>query len=165
MSEVTCVITSGCCMPCTHAQASFCCSVEPPAPRSMVSPPSGAITVWPALFVGMGTMPNWSLYFQPFWLSSGKIHGPLTIIAACPCMNCWVRSGSWPQFSTDFEAEPSLTMLTHSCRADWTGGRVHLGQAGPVAPEERLELPGRLLVSGGVEGHPVHRRLGQLLGV
>src|SRR6266699_6364416 len=80
-------------------------------------------------------------------------------------MNCWVRSGSWPQFSTDFEAEPSLTMLTHSCRADWTGGRVHLGQAGPVAPEERLELPGRLLVSGGVEGHPVHRRLGQLLGV
>ena len=43
-----------------------------------------AITVWPALFVGMGTMPYWSLYFQPFWLSSGKIHGPLTIIAACP---------------------------------------------------------------------------------
>ena len=84
MSEVTCSITSGCCMPCTHSQASFCCSVEPPVPRSMVSPPSGAITVWPAWLVGMGTTPYWSLYFQPFWLSSGKIHGPLTIIAACP---------------------------------------------------------------------------------
>ena len=119
-------------MPCTHSQASFCCSVEPPVPRSMVSPPSGATTVWPAWSVGMGTMPYWSLYFQPFWLSSGKIHGPLTIIAACPWMNCWVRSGSWPQFSTDFEAEPSLTMLTQSCRADWNDGVSTLVRLAPL---------------------------------
>src|SRR2546421_11692350 len=125
-------MVDGCCMPCTHSQASFCCSVEPLVPRSTVSPPSGAITVWPALSVGMGTMPYWSLYFQPFWLSSGKIHGPLTIIAACPCMNCWVRSGSWPQFSTDFEAEPSLTMLTHSCRADANEGVSTLLRLAPL---------------------------------
>src|SRR6266702_4450343 len=66
--------------------------------------------------VGMGTIPYWLLYFQPSWLSSGKIHGPSTIIAARWCMNCWVRSGSCPQVSTDFEAEPLLTMLTQSCR-------------------------------------------------
>jgi hypothetical protein len=42
MSEVTCSIVDAACMPCTHSQASFCCSVEPPVPRSMVSPPSGA---------------------------------------------------------------------------------------------------------------------------
>src|SRR6266702_4745760 len=132
MSEVTCSITSGCCMPCTHSQASFCCSVEPPVPMSMVSPPSGATTVWPGLSVGMGTMPYSLLYVQPFWLSSGKIHGPSTIIAACPCMNCWVRSGSCPQFSTDLEAEPSLTMLTHSCRADWNGGVVTLVRLAPA---------------------------------
>src|SRR6266566_1829415 len=99
MSDVTCSITDACCMPCTHSQESFCCSVEPPVPRSMVSPPSGAITVCPAWSVGMG-----------------KIHGPSTIIAARWCMNCWVRSGSCPQVSTDFEAEPLLTMLTQSCR-------------------------------------------------
>ena len=42
MSEVTCSIVDAACMPCTHSQASFCCSVEPPVPRSMVFPPSGA---------------------------------------------------------------------------------------------------------------------------
>ena len=42
MREVTCSIVDAACMPCTHSQASFCCSVEPPVPRSMVSPPSGA---------------------------------------------------------------------------------------------------------------------------
>jgi hypothetical protein len=77
MSEVTYSIVDAACMPCTHSQASFCCSVEPPVPRSMVSPPSGAITVWPAWLVGMGTMPYWSLYFQPFWISrEGRIWGP-----------------------------------------------------------------------------------------
>src|SRR5581483_9664846 len=122
MSEVTCFITSGCCMPCTHSQVTFCCSVEAVVLMKMVSPPSGAITVWPGLSVGMGTIPYCLLYVQPLALSSGKIHGPSTIIAACPFMNCWVRSGSCPHCSTDLEAEPSLTMLTHSCRADWNGG-------------------------------------------
>src|SRR6478752_4120839 len=110
MSEVTCSMVDACCMPCSHSQASFCCSVEPPVPRSIVSPPSGATTVWPTLSVGMGTMPYWSLYFQPFWL----------------------RSGSWPQFSTDFEAEPSLTMLTQSCRDDWNGGVSTLVRLAPL---------------------------------
>jgi hypothetical protein len=45
MSEVTCSMVDGCCIPSTHPQASFCCSVEPPTPMSRVSPPSGAITV------------------------------------------------------------------------------------------------------------------------
>src|SRR5215467_451148 len=47
-------------------------------------------------------------------------------------MNCWVRSGSWPQFSTDFEAEPSLTMLTHSCRADSNDGWSTLVRLAPL---------------------------------
>src|SRR6266571_4994911 len=141
MSDVTCFITDACCMPCTHSQESFCCSVEPPVPRSMVSPPSGATTVCPAGLVGMGTIPYWLLYVQPCWLSSGKIHGPSTIIAACPCMNCWVRSGSCPQVSTDFEAEPSLTMLTQSCR---NGSSCHVDCSSPVA-SKATPYTGRLV--------------------
>src|SRR5882757_10353273 len=127
-----CSMVWACCMPCSHSQASFFCSSEPLLPRSTVSPPSGATTVWPALSVGMGTIPYSWLYFQPLALRSGKIHGPLTIIAARSCVNCWVRSGDWPQFSTDLEAEPSLTMLTHSCRADWNGGVSTLVRLAPA---------------------------------
>jgi hypothetical protein len=29
MSEVTCSIVDAACMPCTHSQASFCCSMAP----------------------------------------------------------------------------------------------------------------------------------------
>ena len=47
-------------------------------------------------------------------------------------MNCWVRSGSWPQFSTDLEAEPSLTMLTHNCRADSNDGWSTLVRLAPL---------------------------------
>src|SRR6201985_656333 len=47
-------------------------------------------------------------------------------------MNCWVRSGSWPQFSTDFEAKPSLTMLTQSCRDDWNEGVSTLVRLAPL---------------------------------
>src|SRR5215475_395090 len=39
-------------------------------------------------------------------------------MAAVLCRNCWVRSGSWPHWRTDLEADPSLTMLTQSWR-DW----------------------------------------------
>src|ERR1022692_4338967 len=47
----------GCCMPWIHCQAAFCWAVEPPAPMSMVSPPSGVITFCPAWRTGIWAMP------------------------------------------------------------------------------------------------------------
>ncbi|MGE5137339.1 MAG: zinc ribbon domain-containing protein [Gemmatimonadota bacterium] len=94
-------------------------AVTPELPRSSVSPPSEAITVCPAALVGMGTIPYCWLYFQLALLRVGKIHGPSSIIAAFFCTNCWVRSGSWPQLSTDFEAEPFLTIVTKVCTVSW----------------------------------------------
>src|SRR5215813_993510 len=105
-----------------HSQAIFCCSELPDLPRLQVSPPSGATTVPPGAFVGIGTIPYSRLYFQPAAFSSGKIHGPFSIIAAVLCRNCWVRSGSWPHWRTDLDAEPSLTMLTHSWRDSVNAG-------------------------------------------
>ena len=77
-------------------------------------------------------MPYCWLYFQPAAFSSGKIHGPSTIMAAFWCRNCWVRSGSWPQVRTDFDADPSLTMFTHSWSACWNGGLFTLVSDAPL---------------------------------
>ena len=75
MSDVTCVITDGACAPLIHSQAAFCCWAEPELPMFQVSPPSGATTVPPAVWVGILTMPYCLLYFQPAAFSSGKIQG------------------------------------------------------------------------------------------
>ena len=69
---------------------------------------------------------------MPDALSSGKIHGPSSIMAALPCSNCWLRSGSWPHWSTDLEADPSLTMFTHSCRDCSTAGVSTLDRLPPL---------------------------------
>src|SRR6185437_9036104 len=128
----TCSIVAGCCRPLIHSHAACCCAGEPPAPMSSVSPPNGVTTAWPDWRAGIGAMPYCWLYFHPTAFSSGKIHGPLIIMAAFECRNCWVRSGSWPHVRTDLDADPSLTMFTHSWSACWNCGELTLVSDAPL---------------------------------
>ena len=42
-------------------------------------------------------------------LNVGKFHGPLSIIAAVPLMNCVDTEGVWLQLRHSLEADPSFT--------------------------------------------------------
>src|ERR1039457_1465170 len=119
------------CVPLIQSQAIDCCWELPELPRFQVSPPSGVTTVPPAVLVGIGTMPYCWLYFQPAAFRVGKIHGPSSIMAAVLFRSCSVRSGAWPHCSTDLDAEPSLTMLTHSCREFWKAAVFTLSRLPP----------------------------------
>jgi hypothetical protein len=88
-------------------------SLSPVCGIVQVSPPSGATTDSPAFGTGIGT----TSYFRPATSSSaGNCHGPFTIIAALPAAN-WSFTSAWPQFSTDFDADPEFTRSTQSCSA------------------------------------------------
>ena len=60
------------------------------------------------------------------WFIVGKFHGPLTIMAALPSMNCVDAAGVWLQWRQSLDAEPSLMSWFHTFSACTPGAEAML---------------------------------------
>src|SRR5262249_46930536 len=91
-------------------------------PRLQVSPPSGGTTFPPGAFVWIVIIPFSRLFFQLAGFILWRILEPFPILSAVLGRKFLVVMGSWPNWWTYLDVEPSLTMLIHCWRDSVNAG-------------------------------------------
>src|SRR3981081_810612 len=89
-----------------------CSTLGSPLRTHQTSPPSGTTGLSPSFGTGIVTIPKTT----PLFFTSASIQGPITIVAACPLLNC-AGTSPWFQLTTSRAATPALTQSTQSCNA------------------------------------------------